>query len=216
MWSARTVSRASAGVSCGIGSTLCCRSTAARRLTQAMRRRVARRSQLVKRASARRTRAGRPDPPPQGPPHGQRSFGVTGRRWLRELELPEKKQETIADGLRILLEGDRGLCEQLACRYEVDREAGFLMDATDLDVRQPPGLICSNPASFVRASAYGTTARGSESSRAYHAGVRAPPLAVACSWRLGGTRPAACGEDAHQRSWPQSAMARRRTGGSRA
>lgn len=66
-----------------------------------MRRRLARRSQLVKvptrakneiQAVLIRRLKGRPPV--------SDLFVVTGRRWLRELELPEEERETIAGGLR--------------------------------------------------------------------------------------------------------------------
>jgi transposase len=69
--------------------------------TRAMRRRLARRSQLVR----ARTRAKNEIQAVlirglKGRPPVSDLFGVTGRRWLRELELPEEEQETIAGGLR--------------------------------------------------------------------------------------------------------------------
>ena len=69
--------------------------------TQAMRRRLARRSQLVR----ARTRAKNEIQAVlirrlKGRPPVSDLFGVTGRRWLRELELPDEEHETIAGGLR--------------------------------------------------------------------------------------------------------------------
>lgn len=71
--------------------------------TRAMRRRLSRRSQLVK----ARTRAKNEIHAVlirrlKGRPPVSDLFGVTGRRWLRELELPEEERETIASGLRLV------------------------------------------------------------------------------------------------------------------
>jgi hypothetical protein len=71
--------------------------------TRAMRRRLSRRSQLVK----ARTRAKNEIQAVlirrlKGRPPVSDLFGVTGRRWLRELELPEEERETVAGGLRLV------------------------------------------------------------------------------------------------------------------
>jgi transposase len=69
--------------------------------TRAMRLRLSRRSQLVK----ARTRAKNEIQAVlirrlKGRPPVSDLFGVTGRRWLRELVLPDEERETIAAGLR--------------------------------------------------------------------------------------------------------------------
>jgi transposase len=69
--------------------------------TRAMRRRLSRRSQLVK----ARTRAKNEIQAVlirrlKGRPPVSDLFGVIGRRWLGELELPDEERETIAAGLR--------------------------------------------------------------------------------------------------------------------
>ena len=68
--------------------------------TRALRRRLARRSQLVRartRARMSVTRAGAAADHQTG---GQRLFGLAGREWLREVELPVEERETVDGGLR--------------------------------------------------------------------------------------------------------------------
>ena len=91
--------------------------------TRAMRRRLSRRSQLVK----ARTRAKNEIQAVlirrlKGRPPVSDLFGVTGRRWLRELELPEEERETIAGGLRHVdfLTGEITELEAIIAREALD------------------------------------------------------------------------------------------------
>ena len=70
--------------------------------TRVMRRRLARRAQLVRGAHAREERDPRgADPPPEGPPAGHRPVRQSrAARWLADSQLPIEERETVDAGLR--------------------------------------------------------------------------------------------------------------------